>query len=154
MDAVSHGAWGATLVRSRSLVGWAVLTGLLPDLLPAIYGIYRYRLAFFKDMTDQSFANHPEHTYVILYRWCHSLIPISILTGITLAFAPSWTVLAIPYYLHLLLDIPTHQGIWATRLFYPLSDAHIDGRDWWRHSWVSIGNWAVIIGINLFFFLR
>ncbi len=154
MDSASHAVWGSTLVRSPSLVGWAALAGLLPDLVPAVYGIVRYRWAFFRDMTNQSFADHPEHTYVILYRWCHSLLPISLITGVLLAFAPAWTVVAIPYYVHLLLDIPTHQGIWATRLFYPLSDAHIEGRDWWRHPWVSVGNWSVLVVVNLYFFLR
>lgn len=154
MDALSHAAWGATVVRSPKLFGWAALAGFLPDLVPALYGVVRYGKRYFTDIIDQSFAEHPGNFYIILYRFTHSLIPITIVSLVLGVVAPMWLPLVIPYYLHLAMDVFTHRGLWATRLLYPLSDWHIDGWNWWQRRWVNIGNWSAIVILNLWFFLR
>jgi hypothetical protein len=38
--------------------------------------------------------------------------------------------LTVCYLSHILIDIPTHQDEFATRILYPLSDFHIQGRTW------------------------
>ncbi len=149
MDGFSHAAWGATIIRSRQLVGWAALTGALPDIIPAAYGVFKYRKRYFADMVNQSFVRNPESNYLKVYYYCHSLIPISIVTLLVLAITPRAALLAVPYYLHLGLDVLTHRGIWATRLFYPLSHVAFQGWDWWKNKWFSIGNWLVIVSINI-----
>lgn len=154
MDVVSHAAWGATVVRDRSLILWAAFTGALPDLIPAAYGIVRYRAQFFRDTTSQRFVDNPSHAYMVVYRWSHSILPISIVTLFLWLLYPAWVILVVPYYLHILLDVPTHSGIWATRPFYPLSDAHIEGKDWWKHVWISASNWSALALINIPHFIR
>ncbi|MFH0804830.1 MAG: hypothetical protein V1916_01385 [Patescibacteria group bacterium] len=148
MDTVSHAAWGATVVRARPLVWWAAMSGALPDIIPALYGIVRYRWRYVQDTSSQRFVNNPDVGYLKVYHFCHSLIPISVVTVLLRVLAPHYWVLAIPYYLHILLDIPTHRGMWATRLLYPFSDVHAEGFNWWRHHWITVGNWSALVAVN------
>ncbi|MFA6098750.1 MAG: metal-dependent hydrolase [Patescibacteria group bacterium] len=153
MDTLSHAAWGATMIRKPSLVLWAALAGALPDIIPAIFGILRWRSEYFRDMVSQKFAEDPRDSYMIVYRYAHSLLPITLLAAVLAIFYPAWWLVTIPYYLHIFMDIFTHKGVWGTRLFYPISDFHIEGRDWWRNKWFSIVNWCVLIVINAIIFL-
>ncbi|MFA6553568.1 MAG: hypothetical protein WCT27_04010 [Patescibacteria group bacterium] len=154
MDTVSHGAWGALIVRKTGLVGWALLTGALPDILPALYELARHPVKFIRGLINKSLADNPSRMYLTIYHWAHSLLPISFVTLLVLIFAPARSILAVPYYMHIFLDIFTHRGKWATRIFYPFSDFHFDGTDWWRHSWISIANWAVIAVVGVFIFIK
>lgn len=95
------------------------------------------------------------NAYMKVYYFTHSLVPISLLAVILFIFSPVLALLTLPYYLHIILDIPAHSGIWATRIFYPFSDWHFrGGYDWWKNKWFSIGNWSVLIIINLILILR
>ncbi|MDD5040312.1 MAG: hypothetical protein PHY34_04145 [Patescibacteria group bacterium] len=148
MDTVSHAGWGATVIRAKSMVGWAAIAGALPDMIPVLYGIVRYGLRFFSEMTSQRFVKSPTSGYMRIYYFTHSLVPASITTIILFIFTKSAWLLSIPYFFHILLDIPTHRGMWATRIVYPFSDFHVNGWSWWRHSWISMVNWTVLIAIN------
>lgn len=154
MDSVSHAAWGATIVRKTPLVWWAVLAGALPDIIPAVYGLIRYRRKYVRALEKLSMAAEINHRYMRIYHWTHSLIPISVVAAALLLVSPAWAMVTLPYYLHILLDIPTHHGVWATRLFYPFSDFHFaGGHDWWKNRWISLGNWAAIVIINVLLFV-
>ncbi len=144
MDTLSHGTWGAIIVRKAGLVWWALLTGALPDILPALYELARHPVKFIRNLINKSLADNPSAMYLRIYHWAHSLLPISGVSLVLVIFAPTRLVLVIPYYLHIFMDIFTHRGKWATRIFYPISDFHFEGMDWWRHHWISFANWAAI----------
>ncbi|RLG90174.1 MAG: hypothetical protein DRO36_06540 [Candidatus Hecatellales archaeon] len=153
MDSVSHAAWGATIIRKLPHVWWAVFFGLLPDIIWGVYWALKYRGQSFNRGLEV--RNSPENLEVHfqVYYFVHSLIPITVVTIIIYLVAPSYTIVVIPYYLHIIMDIFTHQGVWATRIFYPLSDFYFEGRDWWRNRWISIGNWLALVVINLIIFI-
>ncbi|MFH1207562.1 MAG: hypothetical protein V1668_03065 [Patescibacteria group bacterium] len=152
MDTASHGAWGALVVRKAGLVGWAVLTGALPDIIPALYELVRHPRKYIRGLVSKSLGDNPSDAYLHIYHWAHSLLPISFVTIIVSIFTPTGWMLAAPYYLHIFLDIFTHRGRWATRIFYPVSDFHFEGFDWWRYNWISIANWATIAVVGVFIF--
>ncbi|MFA5051615.1 MAG: hypothetical protein WC544_00960 [Patescibacteria group bacterium] len=153
MDTISHSAWGALVVRKAGLVGWAVLTGALPDIIPALYELARRPRKFIHDLITKSLGDNPSDIYLRIYHWSHSLLPISVVTLAVRVFAPTYWLLAIPYYLHIFLDIFTHRGKWATRIFYPVSDFHFEGLDWWRRNWVSFANWGAIAVVGVIIYI-
>jgi len=153
MDTLSHAAWGATIVRKNPQIWWAAFFGALPDLITALYGIIRYRKGYLKYLNDQAYIKSENDDYLKVYHFFHSFIPISLFTFVLSFIDSSYLIITIPYYLHILMDIFTHQGVWATRIFYPLSNFHFEGYNWWKHKWLSIVNWAAILVINLIFFI-
>lgn len=153
MDTISHAAWGATIVRKSRLVWWAAFAAALPDLIPAAFGLLRYKRRYYLDMANLSFIDKPESAYMRIYHFTHSLVPITVLAVVLRFLAPGWWIIVIPYYSHVLLDIGTHRGVWATRIFYPFSDFHFEGYNWWKDWRITALNWTALIAINLIFFI-
>jgi len=154
MDVVSHAAWGATIIRTARFTWWAALVGALPDLLTFIYGIIKFRGQYNKKLDAMGHGKIVIGSYFTVYRYTHSLLPISLVTLAVVSIWPEYWYITLPYYLHIFMDIFTHQGVWATRLLYPLSDFHFAGHNWWQNKWVSLGNWAAVISINFLLLAR
>lgn len=153
MDFVSHALWGATIIRKKPEVWWAALFGALPDLLTAVYGFFKTKKNYFKYLKDIAENERPNESYFKVYYFFHSFIPISVIALIILIIKPALVIITIPYYLHIIMDIFMHRGVWATRIFYPLSNFHFQGKNWWQHKWIIIFNWAALIVTNLIIFL-
>lgn len=153
MDVFSHSVWGATIIRKSPLVCWAALFGALPDIIPFVYGVVRFKKAYAKRLRKMGRDEHSSDSYFRVYHFCHSLVPITIVTVIIYYTVPSYWYITIPYYFHIIMDIITHQRIWATRIFYPFSDFHFQfGKNWWQNHWISAVNWGVLIGVNIIIF--
>jgi len=153
MDVFAHAAWGATIIRKEPHVWWAALFGSLPDVIPAVYGFFKFKRGYTKILTEMGDNMHEGNPYFNVYRYTHSLVPITVVTIILYFVIPDYWFVTLPYYLHIFMDVFTHQKVWATRLFYPLSDFHIEGWNWWHNKWISLGNWIALIVINFLFFL-
>ncbi|MFZ6035792.1 MAG: metal-dependent hydrolase [Patescibacteria group bacterium] len=155
MDIVSHAAWGSTIIRSRGMIGWAALSGALPDVIPALIGFLRFGRKYASVLRGIESQEKFDDVYMRVYYMTHSLIPVSLIAGIILVVAPAYWYLVIPYYLHIFLDVCTHERVWATRLLYPFSDFHFRfGRNWWPRPWISIANWTILVIVNIYFFTR
>ena len=64
------------------------------------------------------------------YVWSHSLAVLAAVTTVVLLTRwRRWAWLAVPYALHILMDLPTHER-YEGRPFYPLSDWHFIGVSW------------------------
>jgi hypothetical protein len=143
MDTFSHAAWGyATLHRTPRLRWWAALAGAAPDLLwfipSAVAHVTDGGWGALPLGSDRSIwrADGPPlppalvESYFSYYVYTHSLVLLAIVTAALLA--TRWRLyawLAIPYGLHILLDIPTHERF-QTRPFYPLSAWQFEGLTW------------------------
>jgi hypothetical protein len=143
MDVFSHGAWGyAALHRYRDLRWWAVLAGAAPDLLwfvPstidafATRGWDALRLGSQRDIWRAGGPPLPPElveSYFRYYIYTHSLVLLAIVTVVVLATKwrrAAW--LAVPYALHIVMDIPTHER-YQTQPFAPLSTWQIEGMTW------------------------
>jgi hypothetical protein len=143
MDIFSHAAWGyAVLHQKPRLRWWAALAGAAPDLLwfiPSAFervvergwsavGVGRDRSIWRADGPPLP----PElvEAYFRYYIYTHSLVLLAIVTA-ALAMTRwrrlAW--LAVPYALHIVMDIPTHER-YQTRPFHPLSPWQFEGLTW------------------------
>jgi len=153
MDSFSHAVWGATIIRKVPYLWWAAFFGILPDIIWGVYWALRYRGKGFKKGLEVRNSEGGLGIHFKVYYLVHSLVPITVVTAIMYLMVPAYTIVVIPYYLHIIMDIFTHRGVWATRLFYPFSDFHFEGKDWWKNKWISVGNWAALLIINLIIFI-
>jgi hypothetical protein len=156
MDIVSHALWGGTIVRKRPLLWWAFFFGALPDIISTGIGSIYY---FFK---TGSFL--PENWWALLptwsknlYFWSHSVFGAAIILAILFFIGKRFTVLILPYLLHIGMDLFAHKGDQLSRLLYPLvryKMERVSGLNWWEHSWIWLANIALLIGINLFLWYK
>jgi hypothetical protein len=164
MDTLSHAAWGyATLHKARDLRWWAALAGAAPDLLWFIpSSIERVAQRGWAGLTIGSSRGiwradgpplPPElvEAYVRYYVYTHSLVMLALATMALLATRwRRYAWLAVPYGLHILMDIPTHER-YQTQPFYPLSTWQFQGLAWsdprvfWPNVLALVGVYAWIV---------
>ena len=143
MDTFSHAAWGyATLHRRSHLRWWGALAGAMPDLLwfipSAVERVIERGWIALPMGSDRSIwrAGGPPlppelvESYFRYYVYTHSLVVLALVTGVLLATRwRQYAWLAIPFALHILMDIPTHER-YQTLPFYPLSSWQFEGLTW------------------------
>jgi len=143
MDTFSHAAWGyATLNRQPRLRWWGALAGAAPDLLWFVPSTVERVMA--KGWGALSIGSDrriwradgpplpPElvESYFRYYVYTHSLVLLGVVTAVLVATRwRRYAWLAMPYALHIVMDIPTHER-YQTQPFYPLSSWHFDGLTW------------------------
>ncbi len=149
MDSFSHAAWGATIVRKSQYLWWAAVVGALPDILLMLYGLIRFGRKYIDEYSGQRFISGENDPYVSVYRYLHSLVPVTVVGVLLYLVARQYCILIAPYYLHVLVDSFVHSGIWAIRPFYPLSNWNFQGYDWWKNKWITIGNWLILVLVNV-----
>jgi hypothetical protein len=143
MDTLSHGLWGyATLSHDRRLAWWGALAGAAPDILffvpSRIDAVVKFGRAGLEAGRDPAIwrANGPPlppalvEAYHHYYVYTHSLILLAVVAAaVYLAGWRRWTWLAVPYALHILMDVPTHER-YLTQPFFPLSSWTLRGVSW------------------------
>ena len=143
MDVFSHALWGyAALHRDGRLRRWGALAGAMPDVLWFVpSALERVATRGWSAITTGSDRHiwradgpplPPElvAAYFKYYIYTHSLVLLAALTAaVLLSRWRRWAWLAVPYALHILMDIPTHER-YQTRPFHPLSSWQFDGLSW------------------------
>lgn len=153
MDILSHGLWGATILRQRRLVWWALLAGMAPDILGS-GSAFVYLLTVGKFWGTDTWQYLPQWTRE-LYHVHHSLLSVVLYWLILLAFLRRYDILIIPYLFHVLLDGFTHDTNILNRFLYPLAvEAGMHGLNWWEHWWIMALNAAGLAAVNLLFVVR
>lgn len=156
MDIVSHGLIGLVVKKDKAVFSKQTLIlfffGILPDLL-------QIPLYLFVGFLNNRFLWIPQNNDWIGFRELHPIpsmlweVPHSFLF-LLLVIMPLLMVFkkskwyALPYFLHIFVDIFTHTGEWATKPFFPLN-IKIEGFvDAWIWPWYYyLFCWAVIIFI-------
>ncbi len=168
MDILAHALYGATLCSRSGLAGlrrgaaavprsfssdWTVWAaagfGLLPDMASIGVSFIRIMLRG----TPPSFHDIPPHVFV-LYHCTHSLAIAGLLVLLLYAVARPLAIPALAWPLHIAMDSVSHgTGRWQTLLFYPFSDWHFDGLNWWETPGMMLVYWIVLpalwLGIHL-----
>ncbi len=155
MDLVSHALWGATVVRKRPFVWWAALFGALPDLLGSAPGFFYLLFARGILWGTGTWQFMPQWTRDA-YHLSHSLLGLIIVAVALAAVGKRWLVFALPYAVHLTLDLVTHVTDPFARLLFPFmpwETARVVGVNWWE-SWWIMANAFVLIAVNLFLWQR
>lgn len=143
MDTLSHFGWGYVVSKHKRMAWWGALAGAMPDLLFFIPS--RIEIAIERGLgVAASIGGEPGvwraagpplppelvEAYWRYYVWSHSLVMLAAVTApVALTRFRRWCWLAVPYALHVLMDLPTHER-YEGRPFYPLSDWHLIGLSW------------------------
>lgn len=160
MDTLSHAAWGFVVSHPRGrAMAWAgAIAGAAPDLLyfipSKIEQIAEHGWAGVRVGSEPGIwrADGPPlppdlvEAYWRYYVYTHSLVLLAAVAAAVWLLAPRhrrWVWLAVPYTLHILMDIPTHERF-ETRPFHPLSDWHILGLSWGDPR-ILIPNYAALL---------
>lgn len=155
MDILAHALWtaGAAIPLRRRLrrplsLGWAIFWGVFPDVfsfaIPALVRIWWYLSGTTSSLLPD--PNGPQHFHFVwtLYYASHSLLVFGLVFGTAWLFAKRPILEMLAWSLHILIDIPTHQGIFALHFLWPLSSYGISGLRWENH-WFMAANYAGLL---------
>ena len=129
-------------------LGWAIFWGVFPDVfsfaIPAAVRIW-----WFLSGTTSSLLpdpNGPQHFRFVwpLYYASHSLLVFATAFGIASLLARRPMIEMLAWTLHILIDIPTHQGIFALHFLWPLSSYGLSGIRWENH-WFAAANYTALL---------
>lgn len=170
MDTFSHAAWGAATLRSarkdaragksqRTIPWWvAALAGAAPDLLffiPSrleqfwLRGWAGLPISAEPGIWREGGPPLPAELVVAYHRYyvkTHSLVLLALACGVLWATGRRrWLWLAVPYALHIVMDVPTHER-YNTQPFWPLASWQITGLSWGDPR-IFFPHLAVLIGV-------
>ena len=153
MDIVAHALWttavGISIHRKRRFsLAWLAFWGIFPDLfsfaVPAVVRIGWYLTGVTPHLLPD--AKSPQHFQFVwqLYYASHSLITFGIVFGLIWLLKKRPALELLGWLLHILIDIPTHQGIFALHFLWPLSPFSISGVRW-ENRWFLAMNYAALL---------
>jgi hypothetical protein len=148
MDTLSHGIWGyVALHKLRAPIARAgIAAGAAPDLLffipSKIEQVGEHGWSGLELGRNPAIwrANGPPlppdlvEAYTRYYVFSHSLVLLALVVAagwllLRKSRAREWLWLAVPYALHIVMDIPTHER-YLTQPFFPLSSWQFEGLSW------------------------
>ncbi len=153
MDIFAHALWALASagvagrkLRPRMRLPRVAAWGILPDVVtfavPAVVRIWRLATGASKSLLPD--GSGPRFDWVWnLYNATHSAILFAV------AFGAVWLILRRPVWemlgwaLHVLIDIFTHNGLFAVQFLWPLSAIHVDGARW-EAGWLLAANYAAL----------
>lgn len=153
MDILSHGLWGATILRERRFVWWAFLSGMAPDLLGS-GGAFVYLLSIGEFWGTGTWQLLPKWAREV-YHFHHGVLGAALYFYILSIFVRSFRLLILPYFLHVLMDALVHTNDSIDRLLYPIAlNTGIHGLNWWEHWWIMALSVGGLVFVNVFLWLR
>lgn len=153
MDWLSHTLWSVTIVRKRNLLWLTIIFGLLPDIAYLFYILYKIfgsSVLTIESWTIQGdfwVQRISESALVNFYYFTHSFIAASLVFATLYFFKRNHLILSLPYVIHILLDIPVHCELFATRFLYPFSDFHICSFRFEEHTLIILFINYLILGV-------
>ena len=154
MDILADALWTAgaalplrrRLRRSFSLNG-AIFWGVFPDIfsfaVPALV-----RVCWYLSGTTSYLLPDPKGPQHFRFVWTlnyasHSLLVFGLVFGVAWLLVKRPILEMLAWGLHILIDIPTHQGIFALHFLWPLSSLGVSGLRWENH-WFLVVNYAAL----------
>jgi hypothetical protein len=147
MDVFSHALWGYVVVRWRGprTARWGLVTGAAPDLLYATAAFLRRVATRGWSGLNETFGRDPAiwrrdgppmpedllYAYEHYYVFTHSFVILGMLGIAWLILRRKAPWLLLPWGLHILMDIPTHER-YLTPFLFPLSMWTVEGYAWNR----------------------
>ena len=134
-----------------------ILGGVFPDVfsfaIPAVVRIWWYLTGTTSSLLpDPKVPQHFQFVWTLYYA-SHSLVVFGV------GFAIAWLLFRRPIAemlaraLHILIDIPTHQGIFALHFLWPLSSYGFSGLRWENH-WFMAANYTALLLLYSFIGVR
>ena len=156
MDVLYHGLVGVAIAKGLDASSYLPVTvsALLPDLI-GIIPFYYFKLShalkkpegkriktLYLELMSNTFTNAFD---AAVYRTTHSLVTACLYSLILYTwFREIWLPGTLGYLSHILIDIPTHDGEFATRVLYPYSRVTFSGSNWGKSPVLFILFWAIL----------
>jgi membrane-bound metal-dependent hydrolase YbcI (DUF457 family) len=159
MDVLYHGVVGFTVAKviGSPDVLPAAVAAMVPDIIGSIPFLYFKLLkapkksffacirSFWRTANSNTFDNKIDRG---IYQFFHSFTALPVVALVSFLLYPaSWLVLTVAYAAHILIDIPTHDGDFATQFLYPISAVRYEGKNWAKHQKEFLLFWAALITI-------
>lgn len=178
MDIFAHGLWAGVLTRAANFecankkplrVRWAVFWGVFPDLFTFIIpvGILFYGLILGESELPAWPRTHgrtvasPDEG-ILLFQYTHTLYSIShsavifLLTFFIVWFfakRPVWEMGG--WFLHVLIDIPTHSNqFYPTPFLWPVSSFGVNGFPWANPVFLTVNYLLIATAYSALYFVR
>jgi len=155
MDIFAHALWtgvvGLTVrhrVRRPISLRWLIFWGVFPDLfsflIPAVIRIWWYATGMTPHLLPD--AKGPAHFQWVwqLYYGSHSLVTFTVVFGLIWLIRRQPVLELLGWLLHILIDIPTHQGMFALHFLWPLSSFGVSGVRW-ENRWFMAANYGTLL---------
>lgn len=164
MDIVAHALWttAATIplrheFRRPLSLRWTAFWGIFPDLfsfaIPAIIRIWWYTTGVTSSLLpDPKSAQRLQFVWQ-LYYCSHSLIVFAVAFGIVWMVAGRPVMELLGWGFHILIDIATHQGMFALHFLWPFSAYAISGFRW-ENRWFLATNYVALVLVYLWIWFR
>jgi membrane-bound metal-dependent hydrolase YbcI (DUF457 family) len=158
MDVIYHALVGAAIAKSTGspYILSSAIFAVLPDLVGAVPFVY-YKLTarpgtLLQNVKESVYSNTFTNSVDrIMYSLTHSLVFALLVSLLSYLFFPAaWVTLSLSYVSHIIIDIPTHEGDFATRIFYPYSDFHFESKNWATNPRLFFTFWGVFLAWALF----
>ncbi len=134
MDPITHTIFGLIASNNRYSLLVTIVLSNLPDILAFPFKLFYLSKVYVGK--SEKWLNpfvwsswDPSNEYLRFYRSTHSLLFFLFIIVVFYLFRLPF-LLSLPVISHLLLDLISHGGVWATRPFYPFSDFHLDFFNW------------------------
>ncbi|MBI2984404.1 MAG: hypothetical protein HYY50_02160 [Candidatus Kerfeldbacteria bacterium] len=147
MDVITHALLGAAIAPNEQLALPMAVSSTIPDWW-TVPPLAEYRWRNRGRYRNRDFWVWIPPRYGGLTRWSHSVFPLLAVYAVgTLVFGVShWVFL--PWFLHLVIDIPSHARSRTGYLFYPWSRWQpLGARNWYDVWWFSIITIIILGGI-------
>jgi len=138
VDIITHALLEAAIAPSAELALPMAISSIVPDLW-TFPPLAEYLATHRGRYRNQEFWQWIPAKYTELTRWSHSVAPLAIAAAIGMFIFRVSPWVFLPWFLHLLIDIPTHARSRTGYPFYPLSFWQpLGARNWYDMWWVSI----------------
>jgi hypothetical protein len=150
MDVISHALWANALFRKKKWAELGIFFGIFPDVgfLPIILHVL-----FATPLPYEEALSSVPHYLFIPYFLLHSFVALGIVALILFIWAKEYLPALLGWFLHIIIDIPVHDGFFATRFIYPISNYGISGIPW-TNVWIFVGNYLALGGIYLYLLIE
>jgi len=163
MDILAHALWTAACgipirrrLRRPLNLGWLIFWGVFPDVfsfaVPAVVRIWWYATGVTPRLLPD--ANSPQHFQWVwqLYYASHSLVTFAFAFGLIWLLWKRPVLEFLGWALHILIDIPTHQGMFALHFLWPFSSFGVSGLRW-ENRWFLAANYCVLLVVYLWLWI-
>ena len=144
MDTLAHALWSYIIFHNYEFVWWAVLFGMLPDLLSwTVFMFFPKKNGFnWKKKPDLSLI--PTWVFT-LYGITHSIFVIGAVFFIVFLIYGFLPLFLLAWPIHVLIDIPIHRkDFLPTPFLWPISNYKFPGISWGTKKFMII-NYLLII---------
>jgi hypothetical protein len=145
MEIFSHILWVYVLARNKLWRDEAILFAVLPD--AGFLFIIGYVLLGTPAQVGfaEAIATMPD-ALIVLYHSFHSFLILGIVMLIVWRLRPKYLPTLSGWLIHIIIDIPVHDGTFATRIFYPvLPNTYIHGFSWLDYRVLAINYLALLV---------